>query len=56
LEDGWQKRQERQKNGTHDRSLSMLWNIIQVCPKQKKNIDAKNKTPTTFSIFDHQYF
>jgi hypothetical protein len=48
LEDGWQKRQERQKNGTHNRSLSMLWKIIQVRPEQEKNIDAKNKNPPLF--------
>jgi hypothetical protein len=52
LEDGWKKRQEWQKNGTHHRPLSMLWNIIQICPKQKKNIGiAKTKHPSTFFYF-----
>jgi hypothetical protein len=39
LEDGWKERQERQKNRAHNWTLSMLWEIFQVCPEQKKNID-----------------
>ncbi len=41
MEDGWKKGQERQENRTHYRTLSVLRKIIQIRPKQKKNLNQQ---------------
>jgi len=42
MEDGWQKRQEWQANRTHNRTLQMLWKILQISVEQEKDLRSTN--------------
>jgi len=55
MEDGWQKRQERQENRAHHRTLQMLRKDFPISIEQEENLDSvpkpgKELVPCLFSI------
>ncbi len=52
LEDGWQSRQERQKNRTHNRTLRTLRKNFQVYPRQEKNLVPLKKHQVPFFFLE----
>jgi hypothetical protein len=55
MEDGWQKRQERQANRTHHRTLQMLRKDFPISVEQEENLDSvpkpgKELTPLSFFL------
>ena len=51
LENGWQTRQRREKNRTHNRSMQLLQQIFQSNIRQKEDLISTNASLFIFSFF-----